>query len=95
MSPNLGSCWGSCGIQPVWERFLDFRQAGVGLGDKPAVSGDCLRSLVFPKASWCRLVRPSAIRSTQLGHVIRCNGVRRSWSSWMNPSFSVMMSSMV
>ena len=47
MSPNLGSCWGSFGTQSVREGLLDFRQAGVGLGDKPAVCGDCPRSLVF------------------------------------------------
>ena len=95
MSPNLRSCWGSFGTQSVSEGLLDFRGAGVGLGDKPAVCGDCPRSLVFPEGVLAPLVRPSTMRSKQVGQVILCNGVGRSWSSWVNPSCSMVMSSIL
>ena len=60
MFPNLGSCWGSFGTQSVSVGLLGFRGAGVGLGDKLAVCGDCRGRLctmnLFDSDSLCRIV---------------------------------------
>ena len=94
MSRNLGPCWGSFGTPSVSVGLLDFRGAGVGLGDKPAVCGDCPRSLVFSEGVPAPLGAALGDAAHAGGQVIRCNGVRKS-SSWMNPSSAMVISSIV
>ncbi len=61
-----------------FECFLDLREAGVGFGDPSGVFGYFWDPRFLLKASWRRRLRVSAMRSAQVGHVMRGNGVLSS-----------------